>query len=341
MEKVKLHSLVSGGSFGRRANAYSDFTVAAVNVAKAIGGRAPVRLQFTREDDMAAGFYRPMYVHSVKVGLDAQGRVASWDHAIVGQSIVAGTAMAGMIKDGVDPTSVEGVAPSSYDLPMLRGQVHSPALAVRPLWWRSVGNTHTAYVMETMMDELARAAGQDPLAFRLALLQKNARAAATLKLAAEKGGWGATMRPGVAQGLAMHESFESAVAQVVEVSLKDGKVRVERVVCAVDCGVAVNPDVIRAQMEGCIGFALGAMYYGEIELKNGAAVQRNFDTYKSLRIYEMPRIEVHIVPSTADPTGVGEPGVPPLAPAVANALVRLGQQPIRRLPLARAGLVSA
>jgi isoquinoline 1-oxidoreductase beta subunit len=341
MEKVKLHTLVSGGSFGRRANAYADFTVAAVNVAKAIGGRAPVRLQYTREDDMAAGLYRPMVVHAVKAGLDAQGRVASWDHTIVGQSIVAGTAMAGMIKDGVDPTSVEGVAPSSYDLPMLRGQLHSPSLAVRPLWWRSVGNTHTAYVMETMMDELARAAGQDPLAFRLALLQRNARAADTLRLAAEKAGWGSAMPPGVAQGLALHESFESAVAQVAEVSLKDGKVRVERVVCAVDCGVAVNPDIVRAQMEGGIGFALGALYYGEIEVRNGAAVQRNFDTYKSLRIHEMPRIEVHIVPSTADPTGVGEPGVPPLAPAVVNALVRLGQQPVRRLPLARAGLVAA
>jgi isoquinoline 1-oxidoreductase beta subunit len=223
---------------------------------------------------------------------------------------------------------------------MLRGQVHSPALAVRPLWWRSVGNTHTAYVMETMMDELARAAGQDPLAFRLALLQKNPRAANTLRLVAEKAGWGSAMRPGMAQGLALHESFESAVAQVAEVSLKDGKVRVERVVCAVDCGVAVNPDIVRAQMEGGIGFALGALYYSEIELRNGTAVQRNFDTYRSLRIYEMPRIEVHIVPSTADPTGVGEPGVPPLAPAVANALVRLGQQPVRRLPLSRSGLVS-
>jgi isoquinoline 1-oxidoreductase beta subunit len=341
MEKVRLHSLVSGGSFGRRANAYSDFTVAAVNVAKAIGGRAPVRLQFTREDDMSAGFYRPMYVHAVKVGLDAQGRVASWDHVIVGQSIVAGTPLAGMMKAGIDPTSVEGVAPTSYDLPMLRGQLHSPALAVRPLWWRSVGNTHTAYVMETMMDELARAAGQDPLAFRLALLQKNERASRTLRLAAEKAGWGTTMRPGVAQGLALHESFDSAVAQVAEVSLQDGKVRVERVVCAVDCGVAVNPDIVRAQMEGGIGYALGALYYGEIELRNGTAAQRNFDTYKSLRIHEMPRVEVHIVPSTADPTGVGEPGVPPLAPAVANALVRLGQAPVRRLPLARAGLVAA
>ena len=340
LDKVKLHTLVSGGSFGRRANSWSDFTVAAVNVAKAIGGRAPVRLQYTREDDNGAGLYRPMYVHSVKASVDAAGRIADWKHAIVGQSIMAGTPMEPMmVKDGVDPTSVEGVSPSAYALPMLQGELHTQALAVRPLWWRSVGNTHTAFVMETMMDELAGAAGQDPLAFRLALLDKSPRAAGVLRLVAEKAGWGKATRAGLAQGLAMHESFESFVAQVAEVSMTNGKVRVERVVCAVDCGVAVNPDVIRAQMEGCIGFALGAMYYSEVEIKGGRAAQRNFDTYRSLRIHEMPKIEVHIVPSDAKPTGVGEPGVPPLAPAVANAIARLGGPRVRRLPLTRSGLV--
>jgi isoquinoline 1-oxidoreductase subunit beta len=341
MEKVKLHTLVSGGSFGRRANAYSDFTVAAVNIAKAVGGSAPIRLQYTREDDMASGLYRPMVVHAVKVGLDAQGRIAGWQHTVVGQSIMAGTAMAMMIKDGVDPTSVEGVSPSAYALPMMSGDLHSPVLAVKPLWWRSVGNTHTAYVMETMMDELAGAAGADPLAYRLALLEKSPRAAAVLKLAAEKAGWGKPVRAGVAQGLAVHESFGSYVAQVADVSMKDGKVKVERVVCAIDCGVAVNPDVVRAQMEGCIGFAVGALYYGEIGVKAGRAVQRNFDGYKSLRMHEMPKVEVHIVASTAAPTGVGEPGVPPLAPAVANAVAKLGGPRVRRLPFERAGLVSA
>jgi len=341
MEKVKLHSLISGGSFGRRANAWSDFTVAAVNVAVAIKGRAPVRLQFTREDDMSAGLYRPMVVHSVKVGIDDSGKVASWKHGVVAQSIVANTAMAMMIKDGVDPTSVEGVFPSSYELPMMDGQLHSPALAVRPLWWRSVGNTHTAYVMETMMDKLAHAAGQDPLAYRLALLDKNPRAVGVLKLVAEKSGWGKAMPAGAAQGIAVHECFGTTVAQVAEVTMKDGKVHVDRVFCAVDCGVAVNPDVIKAQMEGCIGFALGALYYSEIELKAGRPVQRNFDQYKALRIYEMPAVEVFIVPSTAAPTGVGEPGVPPLAPAVANAVVRAGGPAVTRLPFARAGLVQA
>ena len=339
MDKVKLHTLVSGGSFGRRANAFSDFTVVAVNVAKAIGGRAPVRVQFSREDDTGAGFYRPMYVHAVKAGIDAQGRVVLWEHSIVGQSIMAGGPMAMMIKDGIDPTSVEGVDKTVYDLPMMAGTLHSPTLAVRPLWWRSVGNTHTAYVMETMIDELAVAAGRDPLAFRLALLDKSPRAAAVLKLAAEKAGWGKSRRAGVAQGIAVHESFDSFVAQVADVSMRNGKIKVERVVCAVDCGVAVNPDVIRAQMEGCIGFALSALYYSEIDLKAGSAVQRNFDTYRAMRIHEMPKVEVHIVPSTEKPTGVGEPGVPPLAPAVANAVAKLGGPRVRRLPFTRAGLV--
>jgi isoquinoline 1-oxidoreductase beta subunit len=340
MDKVKLHTLVSGGSFGRRANVESDFTVAAVNVAKAIGGHAPVRLQFTREDDTGGGLYRPMYVHAVKAALDAQGKVATWQHTIVGQSIMAGGPMATMIKDGIDPTSVEGVDKSVYDLPMLNGTLHSPMLAVRPLWWRSVGNTHTAYVMETMIDELAVAAGRDPLAFRLALLGKSPRAAGVLKLAADKAGWGKPRRAGVAQGIAVHKSFDTFVAQVAEVSMRDGKVKVERVICAVDCGVPVNPDVIRAQMEGCIGFALGALYYSEIEIKAGRAMQRNFDTYRALRIYEMPKVEVHIVQSTEKPTGVGEPGVPPLAPAVANAVARLGGPRVRRLPFTRSALVA-
>jgi isoquinoline 1-oxidoreductase beta subunit len=244
-----------------------------------------------------------------------------------------------MIKDGIDPTSVEGVDKSIYDLPMLAGTLHSPTLPVRPLWWRSVGNTHTAYVMETVMDELAASAGKDPVTFRLALLGKSPRAAAVLKLAADKAGWGKPRRAGLAQGVAVHESFDTFVAQVADVSMRNGKIKVERVVCAIDCGVAVNPDVIRAQMEGCIGFALGALYYSEIELKAGRAAQRNFDTYRSLRIHEMPKVEVYIVPSSEKPSGVGEPGVPPLAPAVANAVVKLGGPRVRRLPFTRAGLV--
>jgi len=285
-----------------------------------------------------------MYVHSVKAALDAAGKLAGWRHTIVGQSIFAGTALGSfVIKDGVDAMSIEGVFPPLYAIPQMRGDLHSPVLPVQPLWWRSVGSSHTAFVMETMIDELAAAAGQDPIAFRLGLLdnnEKSQRAAGVLKLVAEKAGWGKPVSPGVAQGVAVHECFGTFVAQVAEVSMKSGTAKVNRVVCAVDCGVAVNPDVIRAQMEGGIGFALTALYYGEIEIKSGRAVQRNFDTYKMLRIYEMPKVEVHIVASNAAPTGVGEPGVPPLAPAVANALARLDVPRVRRLPLVRTGLVA-
>ena len=339
MEKVKLHSVYSGGSFGRRANGSADFTIAAVNVAKAIGRPVPVRVQFSREDDTGAGFYRPMMVHAVKVGLDAKGGISEWKHTIVGQSIVADTPMQDMLKGGIDPNSIEGVADTPYALPMMVGELHTQRLAVKPLWWRSVGNSHTAYVMETLMDELAAAAGQDPLAFRLGLLKNNERAAGVLKLVAQKAGWGRPAKAGIAQGIAMHHSFETFVAQVAEVSMKNGKIKVERVVCAVDCGVAVNPDIIRAQMEGGIGYGLSALYYSEVDIKGGRAVNRNFDTYRALRIHEMPKVEVHIVASKAEPTGVGEPGLPPLAPAVANAVARLGGPRVRRLPFARSGLV--
>ena len=337
--RVELHTLISGGSFGRRASTCSDFVVAAVHVAKAIGRPVPVRLQYLREDDMCAGFYRPMVLHAVEAGLDAAGRVTRWEHGIVGQSVVVGALAAPLVGVLVDPTSVEGVHPSCYELPMMRGRLHATTLPVRPLWWRSVGNSHTAYVMETMVDQLAHAAGRDPLAFRLALLQRNPRAAAVLELVARAAGWGRAMPAGSAQGLALHACFGTTVAQVAEVSLDGGTLRVDRVVCAVDCGVAVNPDIVRAQMEGGIGFALGALLHGEIALRDGRVQQRNFDGYRALRIYEMPAVEVHIVPSTAAPTGVGEPGVPPLGPAVANALVRLGLPLVRRLPFARAGLV--
>jgi isoquinoline 1-oxidoreductase beta subunit len=336
-QQVTLHTLVSGGSFGRRANNWSDFTVEAVNVAKAIGRPVPVRVQQTREDDMRGGLYRPQYVHVVKIGLDARHRPIAWQHAVVGQSIMEPTAMApAMIKDGVDGSSVEGVWPTPYRLPAPSITLHSPKQPVRPLWWRSVGNTHTAFAMETMLDELADAAGQDPLAFRLAMLDGQPRFAGVLKLAAEKAGWNKPLPKGRARGIAAHFSFETYVAQVAEVSLTaDGRPKVDRVIVAVDCGTAINPDQIVAQMEGGVGFALAAVLYGEIEIENGVVKQSNYSDYRVLRINEMPVVEVHIMPSGEAPTGVGEPGVPPLAPAVANALARLTGQRVRRLPLSR------
>ena len=346
-EQVSLNPLISGGSFGRRANAWADFTVEAVNVAKAMkqksGSEAPIRVQWSREDDMQGGLYRPLYVHKAKIGLDGEGAITAWQHSIVGQSIMGATdIMAGNVKNGVDESTSEGVEPTPYAIPAFSVTMHSPKQAVRPLWWRSVGNTHTGFVMETLMDELAEKTGRDPVEFRLALLDEAPRMAGVLKLAAEKSGWGNKPKAGRALGVAVHFSFDSYVAHVAEVSIgKDGLPRVHRLTVAVDCGVPVNPDQIAAQMEGGAGFALAAALYGEITIENGVPKQSNFHDYQVLRIPEMPKVEVHIVPSQEQPTGVGEPGVPPLAPAVANAVYKLTGKRVRQLPFTRAGLAKA
>ncbi|HSB73388.1 MAG TPA: xanthine dehydrogenase family protein molybdopterin-binding subunit [Candidatus Methylomirabilis sp.] len=339
-EQVRLHMLYAGGSFGRRANPHSDYLVEAASIAKAIRGRAPVKLVWTREDDMQAGYYRPMYYHELAGGLDAEGRVVAWQHRIVGQSILAGTAFEGaMVKDGIDATSVEGAATLPYAIPNLTVDLHSPRLPVPVQWWRSVGSTHTAFSTETFLDELAGAAGKDPVDFRRSLLGKHPRHRAVLDLAAAKAGWGAPLAKGGGderrgRGVAVHESFNTFVAQVAEVSVSpDGRFRVDRVVCAVDCGIAVNPDVIRAQMEGGIGFGLAAVLHSAITLKGGIVEQTNFDAYVPLRIDEMPAIEVHMVESQEKPTGVGEPGTPVIAPAVANALFAATGKRARRLPI--------
>lgn len=339
-EQVKLHMLYAGGSFGRRANPHSDYLVEAAAIAKAIRGRAPVKLVWTREDDMQAGYYRPMYYHELKAGLDAEGKVVAWQHRIVGQSILAGTLFEGaMVKNGVDATSVEGAATLPYTIPNLTVDLHSPKVPVPVQWWRSVGSTHTAFSTETFIDEVAVAAEKDPVAFRRALLDKHPRHRAVLELAAAKSGWGTPLPKGRdgerrGRGVAVHESFNTFVAQVAEVTVKpDGSYRVDRVVCAVDCGIAVNPDVIRAQMEGGIGFGLAPVLHSAITLKDGVVEQLNFDSYVPLRIDEMPAVEVHIVESQEKPTGVGEPGTPVIAPAVANALYAATGKRVRRLPI--------
>ena len=343
-EQVKINMLFAGGSFGRRANPAADFVVEAAAVAKAISANnglgIPVKLVWTREDDMKGGYYRPMYYHALRAGLDANGNIVGWHHRIVGQSIVAGTPFEGMMtKDGIDATSVEGASTLPYEIPALAVELHSPKVGVPVLWWRSVGSTHTAYSTETFIDELAFAAKKDPVAFRRAMLGKHPRYLGALDLAAAKADWGKPLAPGKAgetrgRGVALHESFNSVVAQVAEVTVgKDGKFRVDRVVCAVNCGIAVNPNVVRAQMEGGIGFGLSAALYGKITLKNGEVEQSNFHDYPLLRINEMPRVEVHIVPSTDKPTGVGEPGVPVIAPAVANALAAATGKRVRVLPI--------
>ena len=333
-DKVVINTLYAGGSFGRRANTEGDFTAEAVAIAKAIGGRVPVKLMWTREDDIQGGKYRPLYVHKIRASLDKDGRIGAWQHRIVGQSILAGTPFESMmVKDGVDGTSVEGAASIPYEVPHFGVDLHTTKAGVPVLWWRSVGSSHTAYAVETMIDELAEAAGKDPVAFRRALMAKHPRHLGVLNLAAEKAGWGSPLPDGVARGIAVAESFSTYVAQVAEVRLVDGAVKVERVVCAIDCGVAVNPDVIRAQMEGGIGYGLGAILHGAITLKDGLVDQTNFHDYMPLRMNEMPKVEVHVVASSADPTGVGEPGVPPTGPAVANAVYQLTKQRIRSLPL--------
>lgn len=333
-EQVKIHTLFLGGGFGRRANPRADFVSEAVEVAKAAG--MPVKTVWSREDDIKGGFYRPMFVHKASIALDKQGKPLVWQQTLVGQSIIKGTPFEGvMIKDGIDATSVEGVADSPYvkGTPHHEVQLHSVQSEVPVLWWRSVGHSHSAFVMESLIDELAHASKQDPLAYRRQLLKDHPRHLAALNLAADKAGWGKPLPAGVFRGIAVHESFGSYVAQVAEVSVKDGEAKVHRVVMAIDCGLAVNPDGVKAQMESCVAFALGAALSSEVSFKDGQVEQSNFHNYQVLRMKDMPKVDVHIVPSTEKMGGVGEPGVPPLAPAVTNAIFAATGKRIRRLPI--------
>ncbi|MEX0880819.1 MAG: xanthine dehydrogenase family protein molybdopterin-binding subunit [Thermoanaerobaculia bacterium] len=331
-EQVKIHTTFLGGGFGRRATPTSDFVAEAVHVAKAAG--VPVKVVWTREDDMRGGYYRPMWAHKVIVGLGQDGSPIAWRQQIVGQSIIEGTSFAAMlIKDGIDATSVEGVTDSPYieATPNRFVGLHSPKSPVPVLWWRSVGNTHTAYVMETMVDELAAAAGQSPVAYRRALLKSSPRHLGVMELVVAKAG--AAPPPGQSRGLAVHKSFESYVAQVADVSVEKGRIRVHRVVAAIDCGICINPAGVTAQVESGIVYGLTAALYGEITLKDGRVQQGNFHDYPVLRMNEMPKIEVHIVESGEKSGGVGEPGTPPIAPAVANAVFAATGKRLRQLPL--------
>jgi isoquinoline 1-oxidoreductase subunit beta len=289
---------------------------------------------WTREDDIKGGRYRPMVYHRIRAGLDSAGNIAGWDQKIVAQSFVVGTPLEAMVvKDGIDATVVEGAADLPYRVANLSVDWHLVTSPITTLWWRSVGHTHTAQATEVMIDMLAHEAGKDPLAFRLDLLREHPRHAGVLRLAAEKGGWGEKLPEGRGRGLAVHESFNSFVAMTADVTVaKDGSVKVDRVVAAVDCGVPVNPDVIRAQVESGIGYGLGAALRNQITFTDGVVDQANFDGYEPLRISDMPKVEVHIVPSAAPPTGIGEPGVPPLAPAVSNAIFAATGKRLNSLP---------
>jgi isoquinoline 1-oxidoreductase subunit beta len=338
-EQVQIHTLYLGGGFGRRATPVSDFVVEAVHVAKAAG--APVKTFWTREDDLRGGYYRPMWHSAISAGLDGSGKPLAWKHTIVGQSILENTPFAAMVRDGIDATSVEGAVDLPYAVPNVAVELHSPKSVVPVLWWRSVGHTHTGFVVESFIDELAHAASTDPYQYRRELLTGHPRHLGVLELAAQKAGWGTRLPAGRARGLAVHASFGSWCAQVVEASIQDRAIKVHRVVCAVDCGRAINPETIRAQMEGGIVFGLSAALYGEITLKQGQVQQSNFHDYPVLRMDSMPIVEVHIVPSTEPPSGIGEPGTPLMAAALGNALFALTGRRIRSLPLVKHGFESA
>lgn len=343
---VEIRTVFAGGSFGRRATTNADYQVEAAMAFALLGGKTPVKLVWTREDDIKGGYYRPMFAHRAKVGLK-DGRIVAWDHRIAGKPIIKGTPFEAMVMppgSQVDATSVEGVNDSHYDIPAMSVGLSDAESQVPVLWWRSVGHTHTAFAMETLLDQVAEALGKDPVDFRLELLpgqdKDQQRLAGVLKLAAEKAGWGKPAA-GRHQGIAVHKSFNTYVAEVVEVSVTDGAVKVERVVCAVDCGIAVNPDVIRAQMEGGIGYGLGHVMRNQITMTEGEVDQFNFPDYEPLRITDMPAVEVHIVASTEAPTGVGEPGVPPVGPALANAVYAATGKRVSRLPMTESGITFA
>jgi isoquinoline 1-oxidoreductase subunit beta len=339
MEQVEVHTTFLGGGFGRRANPRSDFVIEAVQVAMAVG--QPVKVVWTREDDTRGGNYRPMWSDHIEAGIAKNGKPLAWKHTLVGQSIIADTAFAGfLIQNGVDVTSVEGAATLPYVIPNVQVELHSPKNEVPVQWWRSVGHSHTAFVVETMIDELAHLAGKDPVAYRLDILPAASRYRGVLQLAAEKAAWGKKKLPaGHAYGVAVHQSFNSYVAEIAEVSLENGKVRVHRVVAAVDCGMVINPDGVRQQIEGAVVYGLSAALHGAITLENGRVMQSNFHDYAPLRFSEMPQVEVHIVASGEAPTGIGEPGTPPIAPAVANALFKLTGKRVRRMPFDRESFV--
>ena len=333
-EQVKIHTLFLGGGFGRRANPAADFVSEAVQVAKAAA--LPVKTVWSREDDVKGGYYRPMYVHKAKIALDENGMPSAWEHVAVGQSIMLGTPFeAFQIKDGIDATSVEGTADSPYlkNTPNYQVSLHTVKSSVPVLWWRSVDHSHTAFVMESLIDELANLAKKDPLEYRRALLKGHPRHLAALNLAAEKADWGKPLPKNVFRGIAVHESFGSFVAQVAEVSVTNGEVKVHRVISAIDCGLAVNPDSLKAQMESSVSFGLGAAMQSEITFKDGKVVQSNFHDYQVMRMANMPKVEVYIVQSTEKMGGVGEPGLPPVAPAVTNAIFAATGKRIRTLPI--------
>lgn len=335
-EQIQINVQTAGGGFGRRGVPSSDFIVLACEVAKAahaVGLAVPIRILWSREDDIKGGYYRPVYLHQARIGFDESGKVLAWDHSLVGQSILVGTVFGGQVKNGIDPTATEGMR-APYPLPM-RLTVHHPELNVPVLWWRSVGSTHTAFVMETLIDEIARKTKQDPVDYRMKLFaDQSPRHRAALQLAVDKSEYGKRQLPaGRAWGVAVHESFSSVVAYVVEASVQDGRPVLHHVTAGVHCNLVVNPRSVEAQVQGAALMGLSmCLPGGAITLKEGVVQQSNFADFSVPRITDMPEFAVHVVPSAEPPTGMGEPGLPALAPAFANAIASLTGKPIRQLP---------
>jgi isoquinoline 1-oxidoreductase beta subunit len=330
-DKVKVNTTYAGGSFGRRGSKTADYTVEACNIAKIY--KKPVQLLWAREDDMKGGYYRPMHVHVARISSSANGNPDSWHHTIVGQSIFRGGFFEGMMAGKTaDPVMIEGVADTPYKIPNLHVDVEMPTSDVPTLWWRSVGHSHTAYVMETLIDELAHKAKVDPLTYRKRLLKDSKKHMAVLNLLAKKSPWGKKMPKGHALGLALHESFNSVVGHVAQVSIEGGKPRVHHVWSAVHCGRVVNPEGAKTQVEGAIVYGLSAALYGEIKFDKGHVTTGNFNDYQVMRMNEMPKVDVSFVSGEDAPTGLGEPGLPPIAPAVGNALFKLTGKRLRKLP---------
>lgn len=335
-DQVTFHTEMAGGGFGRRAVPDSHVQREAAAIAKRWKG-TPVKLIWTREDDVQGGYYRPMYVHRIEIGIGADGMPLVWRHVIVGQSILAGTPFAAMMKNGIDDTAVEGAADTDYDIPNFNVSVHYPEVNVPVLWWRSVGHTHTAFVMETLIEELAIRANMDPIAYRRKLLKPDAKKTrAVLDLLEKSASWRNSVPQGHAVGYACHESFDTGVACAVDVSIENNRPKIHRVTVAVDCGLAVNPLTVESQFQAGSAFAVTQlMAKGAITFKEGYAEQSNFDGYTPPYIMDAPTaVDVHIVPSTEKPSGCGEPPVPVISPAVVNALSRLTGARYRSLPLA-------
>jgi len=330
LDKVVVHNHLIGGGFGRRLEI--DGVIRAVQIAQQVEG--PVKVVWTREEDIQHDMYRPYFFDRMSAGLDEVGMPVAWNHRFAGSSILARW-LPPAFNNGLDPDTTDGAIKLTYTLP----NMHVEYLRVEPpgiptAFWRSVGPSHNVFVVESFMDELAAAAKQDAVAYRRALLDKTPRAKAVLNLAAEKAGWGQPLPKGVGRGVSLQFVFGSYMAQVAEVEVsKDGAVRVRRVVCAVDCGTVVNPDTVRAQIEGAIIFGVTAALYGEITLKDGRVEQTNFDTYQILRMNEAPEIEVHIVQSAEPPGGMGEPGTSAIIPAVTNAIFAATGKRLRKLPI--------